>query len=234
MKNGKTGKVKYVPIEVVREKAGILLAEKYGLKKIQIIPTILEKSFEKAEERLETVKDLTSWIQIDVIDGKFVYGKSFELELVKRMDVDIKENLLDIHLLVNQPARWINKCKFVNASRIIGQVEMMSDREEFVKMVKDGEMEAGLAYDIDTKIDRDIPTETDVVLLMGRKAGFGEYEFNEKVLGKIKLLKQIRDDEKIRFKIAVDGGVNTDNIKLLEEAGVDIVYSGKYFEELIK
>jgi len=200
---------------------------------VQIVPTILEKSFEKAEERLERIRDLTSWIQIDVIDGKFVYGKSFELELVKRMDVDVKKNLLDIHLLVKEPIRWVNKCKFINAGRIIGQVEMMSDRGEFVKIVKDGGMEAGLAFDIDTEINNDIPAEIDVILLMGRKVGFGEYEFDEKVLEKIKRAQEIKNKKELRFKIAVDGGVNTDNIKLLERVGVDIVYSGKYFEELI-
>ena len=120
--------------------------------------------------------------------------------------------------MVKNPINWINKCIFAGASRIVGQVEMMEDREMFVKLIKDEGLEAGLAFDIETEIDN-IPQETDIILLMGRKAGFGIYPFNDRVLNKID------EAKKYGKMVAVDGGVNTDNIRLLEKAGVDIVYS---------
>src|SRR4030042_2053047 len=111
-----------------------------------IIPTILEKEFLKAEEKIRLVKDLSTWIQIDVIDG-------------------------------------------------------------FVKMVKDEGLEAGLAFDINTPIDSNIPAETDVVLLMARKAGFGDYKFDEKVYEKIGALKKIKQEKDLHFSIGIDGGI---------------------------
>lgn len=196
---------------------------------MQIIPTVLEKEFCKAESKINRLMGLTKWVQIDVIDGVFTAGKSFELELINTIDGE--DWLWDVHLMVKEPKSWINKCLFISASRIIGQVEMMSNREDFVKTVKDNGIEAGVAMDIDTEIGK-IPGETDLVLLMARKAGFGEYKFEDKVIEKIKILKQVQGDKGLGFKIAVDGRINLDNIKMIEEAGVDIVYSGEGFEEL--
>ena len=179
----------------------------------------MEKSWLRAERKIRMVKDLVKWIQIDVIDGIFVFEKTFELELLKGILEENEKNLLDIHLMVKEPIKWINKCEFVGASRIIGQVEMMTDREEFVKRVKDMGIEVGLAFDINTKI-KNIPEETDMVLLMGRKVGFEVMPFEEKVWERIK---KIREQ---KFEIGVDGGVNISNIERLKKEGVDLAYCG--------
>jgi ribulose-phosphate 3-epimerase len=127
--------------------------------------------------------------------------------------------------MVKEPKNWIEKCNFVNASRIVGQVEMMTNREDFVDRVKNLGIEAGLAIDIDTEIG-EIPEETDLVLLLGRKAGFKPENFNEKVFKKIEELKKIREEKQLEFKIGVDGGVNETNIGKLNKAGVSIAYCG--------
>ena len=186
---------------------------------MQIIPTTgLQTDFRKMEKRVKEVMEFSRWIQIDVSDTKFTSGKTFELELLKKTDLNIDSLLWDIHLMVNNPESWMEKCMFVGASRIIGQVEMMYDREKFVKRIKDEGLEVGLAFDVETDVDN-IPEETDVVLLMGRKAGFGYFDFEMKVLEKIKKAK------KMGFRVGVDGGVNLENIELIREAGADIVYS---------
>ena len=160
---------------------------------MQIIPTTgLQTDFRKMEKRVKEVMEFSRWIQIDVSDTKFTSGKTFELELLKKTDLNIDSLLWDIHLMVNNPESWMEKCMFVGASRIIGQVEMMYDREKFVKRIKDEGLEVGLAFDVETDVDN-IPEETDVVLLMGRKAGFGYFDFEMKVLEKIKKAKNLVD-----------------------------------------
>lgn len=193
---------------------------------MQIIPTVLEKEFCKAESKINRLMGLTKWVQIDVIDGVFTAGKSFELELINTIEGE--DWLWDVHLMVKEPKSWINKCLFISASRIIGQVEMMSNREDFVKTVKDNGIEAGVAWDIETEIGK-IPSETDLVLLMARKAGFSCKAglFENKVIEKIKRVKEMG------FKVGVDGGINKENISKVEEAGSDIVYSGESYFELI-
>ena len=193
---------------------------------MQIIPTILEKDFNKAKDNLGLLKDLTSWIQIDVVDGVFAEGKSFELELLTSPELNVDDFLFDIHLMVKEPIKWIEKCLFANANRVIGQVEMMSDREEFVDKAVETGMEVGLAFDIETEVE-DIPMETDIVLLLGRKAGFGDFKFEPKVLEKVKFLRDLKEKKGMKFKIAIDGGINFENILSIKKAGVEIAYCGK-------
>ena len=196
---------------------------------MMVIPTILEKSFYKAEERLAVVRNKSRWVQLDVIDGIFLPEKSFDLEAVSRLN-GFEKILWDVHLMVKEPEKWLGKCVFIGASRVIGQVEMMSNRQEFVKKVRDEGIEAGLAFDIETKIEN-IPEETEVVLIMGRKAGFGWKEMDEVVFKKIEEAKKIRGKSG-SFLIAVDGGVTLENQEKLVESGVDIVYCGREFEKI--
>ena len=192
---------------------------------MQIIPAILEPKFEEAEKKIKLIKDLTRWVQIDVVDGVLTPGKTFELEQLTKLGFSSDNILWDIHLMVKEPVKWIKKCDFVGASRIIGQVEMMTDREEFVSTVKNMGMEAGLAFNINTVIDCNIPDDTDTVLLMGRPFGFGDYELDKNIAQRIQSLKQVRTDLDLDFSIGLDGGVTEKNIPMFSRLGVSIAYS---------
>ncbi|MCX6726543.1 MAG: hypothetical protein NTY75_01855 [Candidatus Shapirobacteria bacterium] len=194
---------------------------------MQIIPTTgLQTNIFDVEKRVKEVKDFCRWIQVDVCDNKFAKRKTFELELLSKLDLNINNILWDIHLMVNEPINWVEKCLFVGSSRIVGQVEMMSDREKFVDLVKNEGLEVGLAFDVETEIV-DIPKETDVILLMGRKAGFEEREMD------LRIFNWIEKAAKFIKRVGVDGGVNNKNVKLLEKAGANIVYSEKSYFDLI-
>ncbi len=191
---------------------------------MDIIPTILDKEFVSAETKIDLIKDLVKWAQVDVIDGIFTPGKSFELELLSRL-AEEQQLLWDIHLMVKEPEKWIEKCVYVGAVRVIGQVEMMRNRGNFIGKVKDSGMEAGLAFDVGSEV-KDIPDEIDAVLLMARKAGFGEAETEVNIFDRIEKLNRIRKERGLEFVIGVDGGVSGENIGRYKEAGVDIVYVG--------
>ncbi len=191
---------------------------------MQVIPTILEKDFEVAKQKILRVKDLVNWIQLDVIDGYFSEGKTFELELINSIE-GLENNLLETHLMVKNPIKWVQKSIFINTSRIIGQVEMMESKEDFVKKVRDEGLEAGLAIDIETPIIK-IPKETNLVLLLSRKSGFKSYPFEEKIYKKISELNELKNNDGLIFKIGIDGGVNQTNIEKLKNCGVDIAYCG--------
>jgi ribulose-phosphate 3-epimerase len=195
---------------------------------MQIIPTIgLKKQYSEAEEAIRQLRNYSSWIQIDVCDSVFAPGKTFELELLNRLDFETKNNLWDVHLMVKEPINWVNKCIEVGASRIIGQVEIMSDREKFLEKVKSEAAEAGLSYDINTEIDA-IEGDWDIIQVMGRQAGFGYFEFEKKVLDKIKKIKDMG------YMVGVDGGADVDNIEMIEKAGADIVYSEVNYWDLLE
>jgi len=190
-----------------------------------IVPTILEQQFELAQIKIRLIKDKTRWIQVDVIDGFFLNEKTFEMELLKKLEKELENNLLEAHLMVKEPIKWVEKCNFVGITRVIGQVEMMSSREEFVEKVKDVGMEVGLAIDIDTEIG-EIPKETDLVLLMGRKAGFGSIKIDKNIYKKIKELIKIKEKEDLDFEIGVDGGITLEEIDKIKNTGINIAYCG--------
>lgn len=192
---------------------------------MQIAPTIFEKEFAIASEKIKLIKDLSRWIQVDVTDGFFTQGKTFELELLNKLENETRNNLLDMHLMVKEPIKWIEKCNFVGASRIIGHVEMMNDRQEFIDKLKDMGLEAGLAFDTDSEI-KDIPTETDLVLLMGRKSGFQPADFEEETYERINKLVKLREENGLDFEIGIDGGINKEIIEKLKTLGVSIAYCG--------
>jgi len=192
-----------------------------------IVPTVgLQTKFDEVELKVAKIKETSRWIQIDVCDGLFTDRKTFELELLKKFKFNTDDVLWDIHLMVKEPINWIEKCVFVGAARIIGQVEMMSDRLEFITAVKNAGVEAGLGFDVDSNIG-DVPDETDEILIMGRKAGFKKYDFDMKTLEKIEMAL------KFEKQIGVDGGVNLDNIDKLEIAGTTIAYSETNYLDLI-
>lgn len=193
--------------------------------KMTIIPTIFDKDYREAEKKLEMVKGLVKWVQFDVTDNVFTPGKTFELELLGKFGIEMTDFLYDIHLMVKEPIKWLEKCLFVNASRVIGQVEMMDNIDSFVKKSKDIGFETGIAYDWDTKIGK-IPREVDLVLLMGRKAGFVSSTLENGVFEKIEKLIKIRESDFLEFRIGIDGGVNLENIHELKISGADFVYCG--------
>jgi len=189
----------------------------------------MEKQWDSARDRLEKIYLTSRWAQIDVTDGEMVPGKSFEMEPLNKFEFSEKM-LWDIHLLVKEPIKWVEKCIFVGAARIIGQVEMMKDRIEFVNKIKGEGIEAGIGFDIETDVS-DVPEEIDMVLLMTRKAGYIPCEIDKRIWNKIETLKSINDQRERKFLMAVDGGVNPDNIEKFREAGIDVVYSeGSYFQ----
>lgn len=207
---------------------------------LEIIPAILTNDPKELEAKISAVEGLVGRIQIDIIDGVFTDNKTIGLEAVGQIESGLG---VDVHLMVKQPVDWVEKSTRAMADRIIGQIEMMSDQFEFVAKVQETGHQVGLALDLDTqvsKIEDEMLKIVDVVLLMSVKAGFGGQEFDHKVLEKVKELDSLREGDPSPFRICVDGGIGTDNIKSVADAGADEVvvgsslYSGNIQENMNK
>jgi ribulose-phosphate 3-epimerase len=139
----------------------------------KIIPTILTKSEEDLKRRIKTLEDLVDRVQIDVVDGVFAPNQTLSLEAISQIETSLS---LDIHLMVDEPSGWIDKCLQIMSRRVIGQIEKMADQEEFVTEVVQVGMEAGLAVDLVTRIktlSHQALSSVDLVLLLAVRAGFG-------------------------------------------------------------
>lgn len=173
-----------------------------------MIPAIMPKSLQQLEEQLAKVWAFAPRVQLDVMDGVFCPEKSVSPELLNQIDTIV---LWDIHLMVDEPEKWIKQCVMGGADRIFGQVEKMKDMTAFIADAQSESMAVGLAYDIDTPLDglENVVNDLDAVLLMSVAAGGQAREFDERVLAKIK---QVRKMNK-RIPIVVDGGIDEERMK---------------------
>lgn len=201
---------------------------------IDIIPAILTDNIGDLTSKVKRINDASYLdgvnvrkIQIDVIDGVFVDNRTVDPANMVGLETDLG---LDFHLMVKEPANWVEKCANAGADRIIGQIEMMENQVEFVGKVQETGLYVGLAVDLETpisKLDPTILSNVDMVLLMAVKAGWGGQKFDARVLDKIAELDEIRVRDKTPFKICVDGGETEDVIDDTRYAGADEVVIGK-------
>src|SRR4030042_438961 len=167
-----------------------------------IIPSILTNNPEEVRDVMKKLNDVIlpygfplDRVQIDINDGSFLEVKTIEPLLLYDIETDLN---IDFHLMTKEPASWVEDCVRGQADRIIGQIEKMSDQIGFVGKVSEVGAKVGLAVDIETpldQLDESIMTSLDVILLMSYPAGYGGQKFEERVLEKIKDLREIRETD---------------------------------------
>lgn len=173
---------------------------------VTIIPTIWVKTAEELQERFNRIKDQVERVHYDVIDGVFVDYLSPGPEELKNVVGKVK---LDAHLMVDDPIRWLERCKEGGVERVFGQVERMPDKNEFIAQAQLN-FGVGLAFDIDTPLHglEEVIEDLDAVLLMGYKAGVEGQTFDERVLPKIEQVRKMHEET----IICVDGGLGVEEI----------------------
>lgn len=187
-----------------------------------VVPTILTKDPVDLETKIKSLEGLVDRVQIDIIDGVFLPENTVLIETLGSIETRLK---YDIHLMVNKPEEWINRCIQVMADRVIGQVEMMGKIEGFIEEGARAGLQVGLGIDVKTLVSKIAP-ETyemlDLVLIMTRKAGFEEGEFRPEALQKVR---EIRKNYPY-LDIYVDGGIKENNIKECLKAGANYLAVG--------
>jgi len=184
----------------------------------EIVPAILTKDNNDLKAKFLSLESLVPRVQVDIIDGVFADNKTVDLTAIRSLRRSFK---LDLHLMVKEPAKWINRSREVMADNLIAQVEMMTDSQKFLGEVVNAGMRVGLALDLVTPVER-IPAEVylklNSVLLMAVPAGFSGQQFNSQVLEKIKKIKGIVGD---LVEIIIDGGLNEENILKCKKVGAN-------------
>lgn len=181
-----------------------------------IIPTILEKTWEEIDSKFKIYENFTKSAHIDFIDGKFTNNETFlEFEPFKKYSDHF---VLEAHLMTEEPVNYLDSLFAVGFRRFLGHIEKMSDQVEFVAK-GEGMGSVGLALDIDTPLENIKVSlgDLDQILLMSIVAGASGRPFDERVIPKIKSLK-----DKGFLNIQVDGAVNDQTLPILKSAGANI------------
>lgn len=182
----------------------------------------------------DLVRDLTrlnetdvDYIHVDIMDGKFVSNKTMPFSELKNI-YKYTSKRLDVHLMVEDPSKYIPLYASLNAEYITFHVEVDEDIEESLKMIRNYSIKAGLAIKPETKISELVPylPYLDLVLVMSVEPGAGGQKFIDGAEDKINELRELLDTYHSQAVINVDGGINDVTCKKCYNA--DIVASGSY------
>jgi len=179
-----------------------------------IIPSLLDKDITKFEEDLKKVERFAPRVQVDIIDGKFAPVETVAPEVLLTIETPVE---IEAHLMVEEPVEWVERCAAAGVTAVYGQVEKMADKQDFITKAEEAGMRTGLAFDLDTSLtglDEWINL-VDCILLMSVKAGAQGQTFDDRVLEKIKTVREMS----ATVTILVDGGLNEEYIKKCLEVG---------------
>lgn len=162
-------------------------------------------------------------LHLDVMDGKFVPGKSFDHNLVKEIDTNLKKV---VHLMIKQPEKVVDKYIKAGADTIIFHIEATRAPKKLIETLKKKKVRIGIAISPETplkKIEKYV-LDIDTMLVMTVKPGKGGQKMLKTPLKKVKSIRK-----KYPMKnIIVDGGINDKTAHLAIEAGANILVSGSY------
>ena len=195
---------------------------------IKIAPSILAADFTKLGEEIRSVSS-ADYLHFDVMDGMFVPNISFGIPVLEsvRKTTDM---VLDVHLMIDSPIRYINKFANAGADIITFHVEAESSEntEKAINEIHKLGKKAGLSLKPDTSADKLLPyiDSLDLVLVMTVEPGYGGQSFISEILSKIIKIRGIINDRGLSCELEVDGGINPETAKLCIEAGANVLVAG--------
>lgn len=169
------------------------------------------------------------YIHIDVMDGSFVPNKQFTTEEINNLEI-ISKKKFDVHLMVDNPRKYIENLDISNIEYIIVHSEIAKDINELLDLIKSYNIKCGLSIKPNTDISILTPylNKLDLILVMSVEPGFSGQEFISNSLDKVSKLKQIIKNNNLDIVMAIDGGINGSNASLVKKSGIDMVVSGSY------
>ncbi len=193
-----------------------------------VAPSILSADFANIQRDVEMInKSEADWFHVDIMDGMFVPNISFGFPVVKAIKKHAKKPL-DVHLMINDPDRYLQQFKDAGADILSVHLEACTHLHRTIQGIKALGMKAGVAINPHTSIHllKDVIADIELVCVMSVNPGFGGQKFIENTYSKIMDLKELIREKKSQAYIEIDGGVDLLNYKKLTETGATVLVAG--------
>jgi ribulose-phosphate 3-epimerase len=194
----------------------------------RIAPSILTADLGHLDDEIRRVSDAKSdYVHLDVMDGRFVPNISIGLPVIEsvRQSTTLP---LDVHLMIVEPERYLDRFAMAGADLITVHVEACRHIHRTLQQIREIGCQVGLALNPGTPMSsiEEVAELVDVVLVMSVNPGFGGQSFIPTALSKIKRTRSLLDAVNPGALVEVDGGIKPENAREIWEAGADILVAG--------
>jgi ribulose-phosphate 3-epimerase len=191
-------------------------------------PSMLSADFMKLGEQIKQLEEAgVKYLHIDVMDGFFVPSISYGMPVIAsiRKGTDM---FFDVHLMIDEPERYIEEFAKSGADLINFHVEATADVEGTIKKIRDTGKKVGLTIKPNTSVSSLVPylDKVDMVLIMTVEPGFGGQKLIPECIDKVREISRIIKEKNLPVDIEVDGGINIDNVSVALEAGANVIVAG--------
>jgi ribulose-phosphate 3-epimerase len=196
---------------------------------ILLAPSILAVDFARLGEDVRAADaGGADWFQADIMDGHFVPNISFGPSIVAALSANTR-CLVDVHLMIEQPERYIDDYVRAGARNITVHVEACRHLHRVIQQIKAAGTTVGVALNPATPVEvlDEVLDDLDLVLVMTVNPGFGGQQFIASSLDKIRRMRERLDARGLHhLPIQVDGGISAQNVRTVVEAGAENIVAG--------
>lgn len=193
-----------------------------------LAPSILAADFAVlGQEMKKTEENGARYLHFDVMDGMFVPSISFGMPVLASIH-DVTDQVMDVHLMVQEPIRYIEAFKKAGADLVTIHLEACEDVKATIDKIRECGLKVGVSVCPETEAETVEPylKDVDMILVMSVHPGFGGQKFIPESLDRIRKIRGMVEEKELSVDIQVDGGIYLTNVREVLDAGANVIVAG--------